>query len=231
MQRRALTALAGALAATAVWAGTALSSGETESARPAVVPGRLAPLAAPDPALHLRDSLSLGLPTRGTLVRGVRLPPRGASFVTWDPVLKRSPNRWWRRYGNDYTIRMLLRVGRRYAASDPAAPPPPMVVGDISRPRGGEFGRRFGALGHSSHQNGLDADVYYPRTDRRLTAPRTVRQVDLVLAQRLVDLFVAAGAKSVLVGPHLPLEGPRGVVKPYPNHDNHLHVRVAAPER
>ena len=50
------------------------------------------------------------------------------------------------------------------------------------------------------------------------------------MAQRLVDLFVAAGAKTVLVGPNLPLKGPRDVVKPWPNHDNHLHVRIANPE-
>ena len=29
------------------------------------------------------------------------------------------------------------------------------------------FGRRFGGLGHASHQNGLDVDVYYPRIDGR----------------------------------------------------------------
>ena len=32
-------------------------------------------------------------------------------------------------------------------------------IGDLSRPQGGEFGERFGAPGHASHQNGLDADV------------------------------------------------------------------------
>ena len=38
------------------------------------------------------------------------------------------------------------------------------------------------------------------------------------------------GAKRVLVGPNLPLTGQRGVVKPWPNHDNHLHVRIESPE-
>ena len=53
--------------------------------------------------------------------------------------------------------------------------------------------------------------------------------MDIRLAQRLVDLFVAAGAQTVLVGPNLPLKGPRGVVKPWPHHDNHLHVRILNP--
>ena len=228
MQRRAWIALAAAVTASGIGAATALPAGETEDARPATPPGRLAPLEPPDPALRMLDSRSLGLPHRGTLVRGVRLPPRGEHFATWDPVRRRSPNRWWRRYGNDYLIRMVLRVARRHSGADPE-PPPPMLVGDLSRPRGGEFGRRFGGLGHSSHQNGLDVDVYYPRRDGRPAPPRTTRQVDIRLAQRLVDLFVAAGAETVLVGPHLPLNGPRGVVKPWPHHDNHLHVRILNP--
>ena len=227
MQRRAWIALTGALAASGIGAAAALPAGETEHARPPTPPARLTPLRAPDPAIRMLDSRSLGLPHRGTLVRGVRLPPRGEHFATWDPALRRSPNRWWRRYGNDYLIRMVLRVSRRYAAAEPDSLP--VLVGDLSRPRGGAFGRRFGALGHSSHQNGLDLDVYYPRRDGRPAAPRTARQVDVLLAQRLVDLFVAAGVQTVLVGPSLPLTGPRGVVKPWPNHDNHLHVRIANP--
>ena len=217
-----------ALVASGITAAAAQPADETEAARPVIPPGTLGPLKRPEPGLVWLDSRSLGLPTRGRLVRGVRLPAGGEHFATWDPVLRRSPGRWWRRYGNDYLIRMLLRVARRHAAAFPV-PPPPMLVGDLSRPRGGDFGRRFGGLGHSSHQNGLDADVYYPRRDRRAAPPRTIRQVDVRLAQRLVDLFVAAGAQTVLVGPRLPLKGPRGVVKPWPNHDNHLHVRVMTP--
>ncbi len=228
MQRGVWIGLLAALAASSVTAATALPPGETEDARPGTPPGRLAPLEPPSPALTMLDSRSLGRPTHGRLVRGVRLPTRGPHFATWDPALRRSPNRWWRRYGNDYLIRMVLRVARRHFTADPE-PPPPILVGDLSRPRGGFFGKRFGALGHSSHQNGLDADVYYPRRDRRNAPPRTIEQVDRRLAQRLVDLFVAAGAQTVLVGPNVGLHGPRGVVKRWPRHDNHLHVRIANP--
>ena len=83
---------------------------------------------------------------------------------------------------------------------------------------------------HRSHQNGLDVDVYYPRTDRRLTAPVSTGQVDRHLAQDLLDRFVAAGAKVVFVGYATGLRGPSGVVVPYPNHENHMHVRFRAPE-
>jgi murein endopeptidase len=78
---------------------------------------------------------------------------------------------------------------------------------------------------HVSHQNGLDVDVYYPRLDRRLRAPRTTPQVDRALAQDLLDRFVAAGAQMVFVGYATGLRGPKTVVIPYPNHEDHLHVR------
>lgn len=179
------------------------------------------------PPVRYRDSVAVGLPEAGSLVRGTRLPARGADFATWDPILRRTPNRRWRRHGTDDLVRMLLAVARRYAEREPGQRP--MLVGDLSRPRGGDFGIKYGIVGHSTHQNGLDADVYYPRTDRRLSAPTTVPQVDRRLSQRLVNLFVAAGADTVLVGPSVGLTGPAGVVVPFPNHDNHLHVRIAPP--
>jgi murein endopeptidase len=121
-------------------------------------------------------------------------------------------------------VRIVVAVASAYRRAHPDAPR--LLVGDLSRPRGGDFGRAYGGLGHVSHQNGLDADVYYPRTDRLDRPPRRPEQVDLALAQELVDRFVAAGAEKVFVGPSLPLSGPSGVVAPLPRHDNHLHVRI-----
>lgn len=54
-------------------------------------------------------------------------------------------------------------------------------------------------------------------------------EVDVELAQELVDLFVEAGAVTVYVGPSLSLSGSPQIVSPLVNHDNHLHVRIAAP--
>ena len=153
-------------------------------------------------------SRALGLAHAGRLMNGVRLPAEGSAFVTWDPVRKRSPNRPWRRHGTDRLVLVLVRVLRAYRAAHPGAPR--VAVGDLSRPRGGDFGRRFGPVGHASHQSGLDADVYYPRRDRRERAPRNVSQVDRRLAQALVDSFVEAGAERVFVGPRVGLRGPPG---------------------
>jgi hypothetical protein len=171
-----------------------------------------------------RQSRALGLHWDGRLVRGVQLPSEGDYFFTWDPIRKRSPNRDWRRWGTDRLVRSVLRVVAEYAEAHPDAPR--VGIGDLSRPNGGDFGRRYGWPGHASHQNGLDVDLYYPRLDREERAPRRVSQVDFRLAQDLVDRFVAAGATKVFVGPRTPLRGPDGVVEPLPMHDNHLHVRL-----
>jgi murein endopeptidase len=175
--------------------------------------------------IQWRDSVAIGAPTAGRLVRGVRLPAAGEHFFTWDPVLRRSPNRAWRRWGTDKLVRLVLRIAREYGQAHPQAPR--MAVGDLSRPHGGDFGPQFGYIGHASHQNGLDVDVYYPRADGRERAPRWASEIDPRLSQELVDRFVAAGATAVIVGPNTALTGPSGVVYPLINHDNHIHVRIA----
>jgi hypothetical protein len=169
-------------------------------------------------------SRALGLPWAGRLVGGVRLPVEGVDFFTWDPILRRSPNRWWRRYGTARLVRVVTRVAHAHRLAHPEAPR--MAVGDLSRPRGGEFGPRFGPPGHASHQNGLDVDVYLPRDDRLERGPRRPAQVDRRLAQDLVNRFVAAGAQLVFVGPSTGLRGPRRVVQVLRNHDDHIHVRL-----
>ncbi len=179
-----------------------------------------------EPRIEWRDSSAVGEPAAGRLVRGVRMPAAGRSYFSWDPVLKRRPNRDWRRWGTDELVRTTLGVVREYRRRHPGAPR--VGVGDLSLPRGGWFGADVGGgIGHATHQNGRDVDVYYPRLDRRGLPPRTPAQVDLARAQELVDLFVAAGAVTVYVGPSLGLRGPPGVVVPLVNHDNHLHARIA----
>lgn len=170
-----------------------------------------------------RSSIAVGTPQRGALVNGVQLPPEGEHFFTWDFPKRRAPSRPWRRWGTDRTIARTLEVLAAFRAANPGAPR--VGVADISRPRGGPFGERFGGLGHASHQNGLDADLIYPRRDRVEAAPRKPRQVDRRLSQDLVRRFVRAGAKYVFVGPRLRLGGPRRIVQRLVHHDDHLHVR------
>lgn len=203
-------------------------------AGPAPVPSGAPPpalvLPPPPPALRVVPgacpwrSRPLGRPFAGRLVGGVPLPPEGTTFFTWDPVLRRSPNREWRRWGSDRLLATVLAVIERYAASHPGAPR--VGIGDLSRPRGGPFGPEYGGLGHVSHQNGVDVDVYYPRRGGRELAPRRPAQIDRRLAQALVDGFVAAGASDVFIGWRTGLGGPRRIVRRLIHHDDHMHVRL-----
>ena len=169
-------------------------------------------------------SRAIGKPHRGRLEGGVQLPAAGADWVTWDPVRDVVPNRGERRWGTDRLVATVQRVLAEYRAANPGAPR--VLVGDLSRPRGGVFDQRYGGLGHASHQNGLDVDVYYPRKDRREREAFRVAQVDRRLSQDLVDRFVAAAAQFVFVGYEVRPRGPEGVVQSIPHHENHLHVRI-----
>jgi murein endopeptidase len=177
-----------------------------------------------DPAIAWRHSQAIGKPYAGRLVDGVQLPAEGRDFWTYDWGLRTSPNRPWRRWGTDRLVRTLLDVLAGYRAAHPEAPR--VGIADLSRTHGGRFGPNFGGLGHSSHQNGLDADVLYPRVDgleQRAWAPRLV---DESLSQDLVNRFVAAGATQVYTGWSLHLRGPRRIVVKLAHHDDHMHVRV-----
>jgi hypothetical protein len=169
------------------------------------------------------ESRAIGRTTSGRLVGGVPFPRDGTHFFTWDAVRGVSPNRKWRRYGTAATVETVLEVLQRYAGAHPKAAR--VGIADISRRHGGDFGVQFGGRGHTSHQNGLDVDVLYPRLDGRERAPDSDTQVDRRLAQDLVDLFIRAGARVVFVDPHLGLTGPRRIVRPLAYHDDHMHVR------
>jgi murein endopeptidase len=185
------------------------------------------PPSIPEAQIQWKQSLAVGSPSAGRLVRGVRLPAEGVHFFTWDPVKRRSPNRAWRRWGTDVLVRLVLRIARQFGEEHPYAPR--LTIGDLSRPRGGNFGPQFGYIGHASHQNGLDVDIYYPRADGRERAPKDATEINRRLSQELVDRFVEAGAQKIFVGPNTGLRGPPGVVMPLINHDNHLHVRIPPP--
>ncbi len=232
---RAIYAFTGALAASAVLALTFLLASalvprpHAEAAgfaEPTFVDNAAVPCETP--AIGWLDSKPLGRPfRRGKLRGGVQLPSEGDDFFTWDFPYGVTPNRGWRRWGADGTIRIVLEVLCDFRAANPGAPR--IGIADISRPRGGKFGARFGGLGHASHQNGLDVDILYPRSDLYESTPTHPSQINRALAQDLVDRFVAAGAEYVFVGLGTRLVGPKGIVTKIGHHDDHLHVRIPRP--
>jgi murein endopeptidase len=185
----------------------------------------LAFLAAAAPAYATCRSRAVGLPQAGSLVCGVQLPGETDALVTWDFVLDRSPNRGWRRFGTAKLVDEVEQISIDYGVRFPIGPR--LVVGDLSRRHGGPFGVEYGGVGHASHQNGLDADIYYPRADGLEMAPERPSQIDRLRAQWLVDR-VSRGAHYVFIGPNTGLRRVRPRIVQYlpAYHDNHMHLRI-----
>ena len=165
---------------------------------------------------------SVGLPYAGHLDRRHAASGRGAGLGHLEPGHRQRPEP--AATGSTATSTRSARSSpssRAYRTAHPHAPE--LVVGDISFRNGGTMDE------HASHQNGLDVDIYYPRLDRHLSAPIATSQIDHHLAQDLLDRFVAAGAQMIFVGYSAGLHGPSDVVIPYPNHENHMHVRFPHP--
>ena len=196
-------------------------------AQPLVAPSaraRVEPTVRGSAARSVEASIAVGQPFGGRLERGLQLPASGIGFISWDAIEQRSPNRGWRRFATDRMINFIERLGAEWKRAHPGAPR--LLIGDLSRTHGGPFGSRYGGLGHGSHQNGLDADIYYPRADGRERAVTDVSQIDHPLAQDLVHRIVRRGVQYAFVGPHTGLSGPRGVVIVLAHHDDHVHVRI-----
>src|SRR5438067_2340705 len=110
----------------------------------------LATSPAPGPARPIGDY------TKGCVAGAVQLPADGPNWQ----VMRPSRNRAW---GHPILVGFLQRL----AATLPSvANWPGLLVGDIGQPRGGPM-----LTGHTSHQVGLDADLWLtPMPDRRLSA-------------------------------------------------------------
>src|SRR3954451_3565036 len=178
----------------------------------------------PESAEAACRSRALGMPQAGRLACGVQLPGETDALVTWDFVLGSSPNRGWRRWGTSKLVREVEQISIDYGVRFPIGPR--LVVGDMSRREGGPFGVEYGGVGHASHQNGLDVDIYYPRADGLEIPPEKPSLIDRRRAQWLVNR-AARDAQYVFIGPHTGLRRTRAPVQYLPAyHDNHMHVRI-----
>lgn len=128
-----------------------------------------------------------------------------------------------------------------------------LMVGDMSLPKGGPF-----SFGHRSHQNGLDADIWFytPPAANKRSLSRVEREK--ISAQSLVNqrkkllnenwkayhrnLIKLAASKPevdrVFVNPVIKRELCKldngadwlGKVRPWSEHDDHMHVRLKCPD-
>ena len=99
---------------------------------------------------------SIGFYAKGCLAGGKPLPVNGPAWQ----VMRLSRNRNW---GHPSLIRYVERFATDAKQKDGW---PGLLVGDLSMPRGGPM-----PYGHSSHQVGLDVDIWYkPAPDHELSA-------------------------------------------------------------
>jgi penicillin-insensitive murein endopeptidase len=169
----------------------------------------------------------------------VPLPLEGAGYQAIDLSRRRY-------YGHPVLVSFLGDLGRAVNARGLGT----MLVGDMAQPRGGPM-----TFGHVSHQGGLDVDLWFrldvpplPREDRERIAqpsvvdPRTgrpdparwtARHAELVrLAAtdpRVSRVFVGAAIKRDLCERTWADRSWLRVVRTWPRHDEHLHVRLRCP--
>lgn len=98
-------------------------------------------------------SISVGKPSRGRIVDGVRLPDKGEGFVTREVWQARG-----NRFGTDELVDLLTGVARRVAPKNAGVR---IVVADLSG-RGGGAALQW----HRSHQSGRDVDLLYYVKDK-----------------------------------------------------------------
>ncbi|MBC7157933.1 MAG: penicillin-insensitive murein endopeptidase [Rhodobacteraceae bacterium] len=182
----------------------------------------------------------IGTHARGCAEGLVAMP---ASGPTW-AVMRPSRNRAW---GAPVTVDFLQDLSRAAAAQGWAG----LYVGDISQPRGGPM-----TSGHTSHQIGLDADIWMlpprrlnlSRAERESLSSISVRnaaQTDVNAAwtpahaailraaaeDRRVDrIFVTPPVKVALC--RAATRADRGwlqKIRPWYGHDTHFHVRLRCP--
>lgn len=187
---------------------------------------------------------AIGSPANGRLRNATALPAEGAGYIK----LFRSRHRQW---GTSELVRLVESVAARMSEESPGCDR--FQVGDLSARQGGRITR------HSSHQNGVDADIAFLRRDCREQEPEDSRGFDESFVEngevtanfdldrnfRALQLLVGSGRVTrIFVNPVIKralcefakregmLEENVEVLRrlrPWAGHDEHLHVRIACP--
>jgi penicillin-insensitive murein endopeptidase len=183
---------------------------------------------------------AIGSYAKGCLAGAVSLPINGPDWQ----VMRLSRNRNW---GHPRLLDYLERLASDARALDGW---PGLLIGDMSQPRGGPM-----ITGHTSHQVGLDADIWLtPMPDRILTReereeisavsmlkdpfsvnPSVFTALQVKLLRRAASypqvarIFVHPAIKRALCEQAGKNRAWLGKVRPWWNHFYHFHVRLTCP--
>lgn len=134
----------------------------------------------------------------------------GNGYYSYSPVQNQ--------YGTQSTIDALIRIGAAWR-DNPSTGGVELGIGDISLQGGGPFPP------HSAHQKGIEADIRPMRNDRQhLGVDWRSTDYDQAFTQSLVDTIRADANCEKILFNDPKISG----VQPYPNHDNHLHVKFVS---
>jgi len=181
-----------------------------------------------------------GGPAAGCIAGAVPLAPDGVGYQ----AIRLSRNRHW---AHPLTVRYMTELGAHLER----AGLPPVYVGDMSQPRGGPM-----SFGHSSHQTGLDVDIWFSLLPKPRLNPKDRENPPLpslvtadqgaidesVFDRRHVDLLrmAAEPAQVDRIFVHWQIKkrlcesasGDRrwlAKIRPLYGHREHFHVRLACP--
>ncbi|MBI4615723.1 MAG: penicillin-insensitive murein endopeptidase [Planctomycetes bacterium] len=136
----------------------------------------------------------------------IQLAASGQGFFCYSPAD--------RRWGRPAFVYGFERIARRWALENRG---PRIGVGDISLRNGGPIS------GHVSHQLGVDGDFRPIRNDGREDRVTIFDAAySRTLTQRVIDLFVAELPVTYIFFN----DKKTSHTTPWPNHDNHFHVRI-----
>jgi len=184
----------------------------------------------------------VGYYARGCLAGAVALPPDGPEWQ----AMRLSRNRYW---GTPELVAFVKKLTRDTKAQDGW---PGLLVGDLGQPRGGPT-----PTDHSSHQNGLDVDIWFaPMPTPRLSAgerevmplqsvlvPGSNYEVDMMRFPQGLErvlrraasypevqrILVNPGVKKILCERAGRDRAWLSKIRPWYGHDEHMHVRLVCP--
>lgn len=197
-----------------------------------------------DPSQGDREQ-SFGFYSHGRLAAATRLPDSGGGFVK----ILRPRNR---RFASEDMIYLITKVSKELDQKFPNRRDA-VQIGDVSAELGGLV------PGHNSHQNGLDVDIAFLRTNETMQNPDDVNgfrekfvssgkvsnNFDLERNWALAKLMVATGrpqrifVNQVIKNAFCKLAREKGELqsaaetlhrlRPYSGHEDHFHVRITCP--